>query len=69
MPSRPTVKEREKSEGQQGFWPYAEREREREREIDLKAAATIWPASRHHQTQILMMGLFENEMGNNSFHW
>ena len=33
MPSRPTVKEREKSEGQQGFWPYAEREREREREI------------------------------------
>ena len=31
MPSRTTVKEREKSEGQQGFWPCAERERERER--------------------------------------
>ena len=35
MPSRPTVKEREKSEGQQGFWPYAEREREREREREI----------------------------------
>ena len=32
MPSRTIVKEREKSEGQQGFWPCAQRERERERE-------------------------------------
>ena len=35
MPSRTTVKEREKSEGQQGFWPCAQRERERERERPL----------------------------------
>ena len=69
MPSRTAIKERKKSEGQQVFWPCAERERERERERDLQAIATVWPASRHRQTQILMMGLFKNEMGNNSFHW
>ena len=63
MPSRTVVKERE-------IWGSASFlavHREREREINLKAAATIWPASRHRQTQILMMWLFENEMGNNSF--
>ena len=69
MPSRTAIKERKKSEGQQVFWPCAERERERERERESKAAATIRLVSHHRQTQILMMGLFDNEMGNNSFHW
>ena len=31
MPSRTVVKEREKSEGQQFFWPCTERERERDK--------------------------------------
>ena len=69
MPSRTVTKEREIQWSASFLALHRERERERERERNLKAAATIRPASHHHQTQILMMGLFDNEMGNNSFHW
>ena len=67
MPSRTVAKERE-IRGSASFLAL-QRERERERERESKAAATIRLVSHHRQTQILMMGLFDNEMGNNSFHW
>ena len=65
MPSRTVTKESEI----RGSASFLALHRERERERNLKAAATIRLVSHHRQTQILMMGLFDNEMGNNSFHW